>query len=63
MAEVIIDIGADGTVKIESKGVVGQGCGALTKAIEGALGQTTSDVKKAEYFQQAPITQKNVAGR
>jgi hypothetical protein len=53
VAEAIVTISEDGSVTVEAKGVVGQGCQALTKAIENAIGQTTGDVKKPEYFQQA----------
>jgi hypothetical protein len=53
MQQINVDISASGEVKVEAKCVVGNQCGALTKAIEEALGQTTADVKKPEYFQQA----------
>lgn len=54
MPEVIqIDIGAAGDVNVETRGFVGAGCTAVTKAIEAALGTTTSDVKKPEFHQQA----------
>ena len=49
--EVVID--ADGNASVEAKGVRGQGCAALTKAIEASLGTTTGDVKKPEFHQQA----------
>lgn len=53
MDQVIVDIDADGNVKVEAQGVRGQGCAALTKAIEDAVGRTTADQKKAEYYQPA----------
>ena len=53
MQQINVDISATGEVKVEAKCVVGNGCAALTKAIEESLGQVTADVKKPEYFQQA----------
>ena len=58
MQTVIVNIDADGEVKVEAQGVVGSGCAALTKAIEQSLGATTGDVKKPEYFQQQSQGQK-----
>lgn len=53
MAEQIeVDIEADGTVRVEAKGVSGRGCSALTAAIEASLGRVTGDVKKPEFHQQ-----------
>jgi hypothetical protein len=57
MERVIVDIDAEGNVKVAGDGVRGAGCQALTRAIEEAIGQTTGDVKKAEYFQPATQTQ------
>ena len=51
--EIHVRISEAGDVKVEAKGVVGNGCAALTKAIEQALGTTTGDVKKPEFHQQA----------
>ena len=45
-----IVITEEGETTVETKGVKGSGCQALTKAIEAALGSTTGDVKKPEYF-------------
>jgi hypothetical protein len=52
MQEVIVNVDAEGGVKVEAKGVIGQGCQALTRALEQALGDTTADQKKAEYYRQ-----------
>lgn len=46
--EIVID--EEGATTVETKGFKGAGCGALTKALEAALGTTTGDVKKPEYF-------------
>ena len=51
MEQILVDISADGTVKVEADGVRGQGCAALTKAIEAAIGRTSRDIKKPEFFQ------------
>jgi acylphosphatase len=50
--QVIVNVDPDGNVKVEAAGVKGQGCQALTRAIEQALGTTTADTKKSEYYQQ-----------
>ena len=47
-----IDIDTNGGVQIEAIGFKGKGCEAATKAIEEALGTTTSRKKKPEYHQQ-----------
>lgn len=52
MASIIVDVDADGNVKLEAQGVQGTGCTQLTRAIEQALGRTIADQKKPEYFQQ-----------
>ncbi|MEW6545047.1 MAG: DUF2997 domain-containing protein [Nitrospirota bacterium] len=53
MAEVIVRIAPDGSVSVEVKGVKGQGCQALSKVLEDALGTTTSDRKTADFYRQA----------
>lgn len=50
MPQIIVNIDADGEVKVEAQGVSGSGCQQLTAALEKALGTTAGDVKKAEYF-------------
>ena len=52
MPEVNVTISPTGEVKVEAANVQGAGCSALTQAIEAALGRTTADVKKPEYYQQ-----------
>ena len=52
MQSVTVNISADGEVKVEAQGVQGSGCQALTKAIEDAIGRTTADQKKSEFFQR-----------
>lgn len=61
--EIIIEVGEDASVTVESKGVVGQGCAALTKAIEQAIGTTTADLKKPEYHAAVSQAQQAKAGR
>ena len=52
MAERIkIVIGKDGGVTVDVSGVKGNGCKALTKAIQDGLGVTTSDKSKAEMYE------------
>lgn len=61
MDQVIVDIDADGNVKVEAEGVRGAGCAALTRAIEAAIGQTVADQKKAAYYQPAVTNVGNAA--
>ena len=51
MAQITIDFDAQGNVSVASQGVKGSGCQALTKAIEAAIGTTSTDTKTAEFFQ------------
>lgn len=62
MQTVIVDISPEGEVAVAAEGVKGSGCQALTRAIEAALGTTVGDVKKPEFFQQAPAAQSAQAG-
>lgn len=52
---VIIDIDAEGNVKVGAQGAAGSGCQQLTQAIEAALGKTTADQKTSEYFQKQTV--------
>lgn len=52
MQEVIVNVDPEGGVKVEAKGVHGSSCQSLTKSLEDAVGRTTADQKKPEYFQQ-----------
>lgn len=63
MQTVIVNIDADGEVKVSAQGVAGPGCHALTRAIEQALGATTADQKKPEFYQQQTAGQVNRAGQ
>jgi hypothetical protein len=51
MPKIIIDIPLDGETTIETEGFHGRQCKDATKAIEQALGDTTSDANKREFFQ------------
>jgi hypothetical protein len=62
MQMIIVNIGADGEVKVEAQGIVGAGCQQVTRAIEQALGSTVSDRKKPEYFQQEKANVRAAAG-
>lgn len=58
--EVTID--PQGKVTVETKGVVGQGCEALSRAIEQSIGSTIDNARKPEFFQQAQAGQQASAG-
>lgn len=55
--EITITIDAQGNVEVSVKGVKGQGCKALTREIEKALGKVTADKKTREYHEK-PRTNK-----
>jgi len=56
MPQVIITISRDGHSKVETKAVAGSNCQSLSRDLEAALGKTTGDEKKPEFF-QAALTQ------
>jgi hypothetical protein len=60
-ATVTVTIDAQGKVTVAAAGVIGQGCAAMTQAIERDLGQTVADVKKPEFYRTAQ--QANPASR
>jgi hypothetical protein len=55
--KVVVTALPDGTVTVEAQGVTGSGCQALTSSIEAALGLTTGDDRKPEYYHAAKQTQ------
>ena len=62
MANIQVTVGATGEVKIEVIDGNGQSCSDLTKAIERAVGNTVSDVKKPEFYNRDNQGQQQVAG-
>lgn len=58
MKEIVIDIEADGSVKIEGKGFEGPECELFTKELEADLGTVTKKVKKPEYHRAVRVTRK-----
>ncbi|NBW11349.1 MAG: DUF2997 domain-containing protein [Caulobacteraceae bacterium] len=62
MKTVEVTIGPDGAVRVETKGVVGSGCEALSKAIEAAVGTTTDNIRKPEYHHAAGLGAQAKAG-
>lgn len=55
--QIIVTIKPDGHSKVEAKGATGSSCKQLTRDIEQALGKTTQDEKKPEYFQSSQTRQ------
>ena len=51
--EIEVTIAPDGTVKLETHGLKGQGCLAETEAVEKALGTVRSRTRTSEWYQQA----------
>ena len=62
MKTIEVVIAADGSVSVETKGVVGAGCEALSKAIEDAIGSTVANTRKPEFHHAAPQGQQAKAG-
>lgn len=57
--QIIIDIGTDGATKIAVEGHAGEGCAALTAALENALGETKHDERTEEFYAQPEVEQGN----
>jgi hypothetical protein len=55
MKELEITIGKDGRVHVAARGVQGEGCLALTKRIEDAVGTVEEREYTAAYYEQ-PVT-------
>ena len=49
---IIVRVSPIGDITVEADGFQGKGCEAATKAIEEALGRTTSRIRKPEFRQQ-----------
>jgi len=60
--EIKIIVGKGGKVVVDVEGVQGPGCSELTKNIEKALGQTVSDEKKAEFYQEQNVENQQSQG-
>jgi hypothetical protein len=54
---VIVTAKPDGSVVVETTGVVGPACEVLSKAIESAVGATTANQRKPEYNQRQQVVQ------
>ena len=52
MANIQVTVGSKGEVTIEVMDGNGQSCSDLTNAIERAVGNTVSDLKKPEFYNQ-----------
>lgn len=57
--ELIIEIAADGDVKIKTEGFKGTECEEELKPIEKSLGKVTNRVKSSEYYQKNENKNKN----
>lgn len=58
MSKIIeIIVTPDGQTRVETKGFTGSECRAVSRFIEQALGQQTSEVLKAEFHQTASTQQ------
>jgi hypothetical protein len=62
-AELEVTIGADGTVRITTRGLRGEACIEETKALEKALGSVLRRQKTSEYYGQSSATKTRVRSR
>jgi hypothetical protein len=51
--EIIVTISPDAEVKVETQGFKGSACKDATKALESALGSTSTDTNTREYYENA----------
>jgi len=59
---ITITVARDGSTRVETAGFKGQGCEAITKAIEEALGKVEKNERKAEFFEKPQQNQLRVGG-
>jgi Protein of unknown function (DUF2997) len=61
--ELVVTIGADGVVRIETHGLKGQACLLETKDLEEALGKVKNREKTSEYYETRDKTRTGVKSR
>ena len=61
--DVIVTIDKDGKVEVEVRGGKGEGCEAITEALEKALGSTVSKRQTHEHKQKTTGTNKQSLNR
>lgn len=59
MEEHTIEINPQGQTTITVKGVKGKSCQDVTRKLEEALGQTASDQRTSEFYEQPLVKSKN----
>ncbi len=50
---ILVKVSPIGDISVEAEGFQGNGCEAATKAIEEALGKTTTRVRKPDFWRQS----------
>jgi len=55
MSRIIVDVKADGTVQVETKGFSGKSCLEASKFVEEALGQKISEKHTEEFYTDREI--------
>ena len=58
MEEIVVDIEANGDVRIEGKGFAGADCEKATRELEEAIGVVGKRMLKAEYHRARVVTRK-----
>lgn len=59
--QIVLEIGLDGSVKVETSGFKGKQCYDATKLLK--LGRTVTDEKKKEYYEDEEIPRIRQIGR
>ena len=59
--QVVVTAAPDGTVNVETVGVIGPGCEKLSAAIEAAIGTVDKNTLKPEYGQSCSFQPANQA--
>jgi hypothetical protein len=62
MQQILITF-SGGKATVETKGFTGSSCVTATAELEAALGITTGDERKPEFYQRAPVAATQKAGR
>lgn len=50
MPQIIVTVKADGSTEVSVQGVKGQGCEALSKALEASLGTAETKKRTGDYY-------------
>jgi Protein of unknown function (DUF2997) len=58
MPQIIVTVKADGTTEVTVQGVKGQGCDAISKALEASLGTAETKKRTGDFYAQQTHSQR-----